>query len=625
VASWNRGAERIKGYRASEIIGRHFSTFYPPEDIAAGKPERELVEAREHGRAEDEGWRLRKDGTRFWASVVITALRDDDGNLVGFGKVTRDLTERRELEEELRHSEERFRTLVDSVTDYAICMLDPSGQVTTWNSGAQRMKGYRADEILGRNFEIFFPEEARRAGKPKLELEIARRDGHFTEEGWRVRKDGTRFWANVVVAAIYAANGEHRGFAKVTRDLTAQRAAEEMERNLLVAEAGRAAAERLAQQAAEANRVKDEFLATVSHELRTPLNAIVGWTKLLLQRNLDPAVARGIAVIDRNADAQAQLIDDILDVSRIITGKLRIELHPMDLRSVTKDAIDVVRPSADAKQISLQLVVESPDCLLIGDPARLRQVAWNLLSNAVKFTPKGGSITVTIRNWDSRVVLIVSDTGRGIGPDFLPYVFDRFKQEEGSTTRRIGGLGLGLALVRHIVELHGGIVEVASELGKGSTFTVTLPIRAVTFPTDGPISSERNKAASMAGILAGLCILIVDDEPDARELVKVVLESADAQVETAASAKEATDILTRLKPHVVISDIAMPEQDGYSLMRHIRDQVGLRVPTIALTAHTRPEDQTKALEAGFTTHVGKPVHPDDLIRAVKNLVAVMHH
>jgi PAS domain S-box-containing protein len=516
--------------------------------------------------------------------------------------------------------------LVDSVTDYAIYMLDPTGKVTTWNSGAQRMKGYRADEIVGRSFEVFFPEEARQAGKPKLELEIARREGHFTEEGWRVRKDGTRFWANVVVSAIYAENGEHRGFAKVTRDLTAQRAAEETERNLLVAEAARAAAERLAEQAAEANRVKDEFLATVSHELRTPLNAIVGWTKLLLQRSLDPAVARGIAVIDRNADAQAQLIDDILDVSRIITGKLRIDLHPMDLRTVTKDAIDVVRPSADAKQIKLDLALECQDCLLIGDPTRLRQVAWNLLSNAVKFTAKGGSITVTIRNWDSRIVLIVSDTGRGIGPDFLPYVFDRFKQEEASTTRRIGGLGLGLALVRHIVELHGGTVEVVSELGKGSTFTVSLPVRAVVSTTEGPVSSERHKnVSSMAGILAGLCILIVDDEPDARELVRVVLESADAQVETAASANEAIEILTRLKPHIVISDIAMPEQDGYALMRHIREQVGLRVPTIALTAHTRAEDQTKALAAGFTTHVGKPVNPDDLIRAVKNLVAVMHH
>lgn len=623
VSSWNRGAERIKGYRADEIIGRHFSIFYPPEDIEAGRPAHELLESARSGRFEDEGWRLRKDGSRFWASVVTAALHDDDGRLVGFAKVTRDLSERRKIEEELRHSEGRFRLLIESVSDYAIYMLDPTGQITTWNAGAQRMKGYRADEILGRNFEIFFPEEDRLRDKPRLELEAARIEGRFEDEGWRIRSDGTRFWANVVVAAIHDANGEHRGFAKVTRDLTSHRAAEETQRNLLYAEAARVAAEKLAEQAAEANRIKDEFLATVSHELRTPLNAIVGWTKLLLQKELDASVAHGIAVIDRNAEAQAQLIDDILDVSRIITGKLRIEPLPIDLAVTTREAMDVVRPSAEAKDIKLELVQETPDCFLVGDPGRLRQVIWNLLANAVKFTAKGGTITVRLGIHQSRLVLSVTDTGRGIAPEFLPYVFDRFKQEESSTTRRFGGLGLGLALVRHIVELHGGIVEVSSVLGKGSVFTVTLPVRAVATVT--PAADKAKPASSMTGMLRGFRILIVDDEPDARELVKVVLESADAQVDVAGSVREAMELLGRDRPDVVVSDIAMPEQDGYSLMRWIREQAKLTIPTIALTAYTRAEDQTEALAAGFTTHVGKPVNPEDLVRAVKNLAVLTHH
>src|SRR5581483_7729761 len=318
ITTWNPGAERIKGYAANEIIGKHFSIFYPEEDLAWDKPGYELKVASETGRFEDEGWRLRKDGTRFWANVVITALRDKTGTLVGFGKVTRDLTERKQAEEELRKSEERFRLMVSSVKDYAIFMLDPTGHVATWNAGAQNIKGYTEDEICGKHFSIFHPEEEVKRGKPQWELDVATREGRMEDEGWRVRKDGSRFWASVVITAIRDEDGRLLGFGKVTRDLTERKEAEEQRLQLAREQVARAEAE-------AANRAKDEFLATVSHELRTPLNAILGWGRVLRSGKFDQeTVSRALETIERNAKAQAQLIEDLLDVSRIISGKLRL-------------------------------------------------------------------------------------------------------------------------------------------------------------------------------------------------------------------------------------------------------------------------------------------------------------
>ncbi len=621
ILTWNRGAELIKGWKPDEIIGRHFSTFYPPEDIAAKKPERELVEVIAKGRIEDEGWRLRKDGTRFWANVVITALRDESGNLRGFAKVTRDLSARYAVDEALRKSEERFRLLVEAVGDYAIYMLDRAGCVTTWNLGAERMKGYLSAEVVGRHFSIFFPDEARQAGIPEHELEVAAKEGRFEDEGWRLRKDGTRFWANVVVTALRAPSGELVGYAKVTRDLTARRTAEETERNLMHAQAAREAAEGVAKKAEEANRIKDEFLATVSHELRTPLNAILGWARILRQRQLEPTVAKGVEVIDRNAEAQVKLIEDILDVSRIVTGKLRVETRPTDLLTIAQEAIEVIRPSASAKQIAVHLDAAQDKLIVAGDPERLRQVAWNLLSNAVKFTDPRGTITIRVEKDASMVTLSVTDTGRGIARDFLPYVFDRFQQADASTTRRFGGLGLGLALVRHIIELHGGTVHAESAgPGQGATFTITIPVHAIAS------ADEAKSAAAASGtkppVLSDLRVLIVDDDPDARELLTAVLQGAGAITETAANAEEAMEKMRRFRPQVLVSDIGMPEEDGYSLMRRLRDldpTDGGRIPSVALTAYTRGEDRSKSLAAGFTTHMGKPVIPEELVATVANL------
>jgi PAS domain S-box-containing protein len=947
VATWNVGARRLKGYDPDEIIGKHFSLFYPLEDRAAGTPETILETVRQTGRFEGEGWRVRKDGSRFWANVVITSLLDERDKLLGFAKVTRDLTDRQRTLDALRRSEERFRLLVESVGDYAIYMLDEAGHVATWNLGAERLKRYSAHEIIGKNFAIFFPEADIAAGKPARELAEARASGRFEDEGWRIRKDGSRFWANAVVTAAYDPHGRLVGFAKVTRDLTARREAEETARRLVAEQAARKAAqdaeaelraseerfrslsrrleivldgmadgmtvqdrsgrivvansaaakifgfdsaealidasvnvldhfdlldengralppeelpsyrvlvgerasaanihlrrresgeeawfalratavlgndgaaelainiwhdvterhrrERQAQYLAEAatalstsldddamlsrlahlfvpslgdwctifllegdqlreaaathhevgkpalaaayrrrypldpahaggvwdvirsgrsrtmnrlsdevlagvttdpdalamlkaigirsvvivpllardrvlgamtvvtansdrryepndvalleelgrragvalenaqlyraarsaaevadaaSRAKDEFLATVSHELRTPLTAILGWSRLLKDRVTDASVLKPVDVIHRNAEAQVRIIDDILDVSRVITGKFKLELKAADLVLITREALDVVRPSAIAKKLHIEFAAAAESCMLVADPERLRQAVWNLLSNAVKFTDSKGAIHVALEQVNSTAVLTVADTGAGIDPAFLPFVFDRFRQADASTTRRVGGLGLGLALVRHIVELHGGAVSVASDgLGKGSTFAIRLPIRAVA-PVETGTPAPSPAVPIQGRLLSGIRVLVIDDEDDARELLTEVLRQQGGIVEAAASAEAGFRAFQRFRPHVLVSDIGMPNEDGLSFMRRVRSQLaaeGGAVPSLALSAFAREEDMRRALAAGYTTHRGKPVEPGTLAAIVAELAGL---
>jgi signal transduction histidine kinase/CheY-like chemotaxis protein len=389
------------------------------------------------------------------------------------------------------------------------------------------------------------------------------------------------------------------------------------------------AAQDAATRAEEASRVKDEFLATVSHELRTPLNAIVGWSTLLRGRVLDPAIAKPLEVIYRNAQSQVKIIEDILDLSRVITGKFSLEPKPTDLVAIARDTLEVVRPSAIAKNITLEFRPQADCCLLVADSERLRQVIWNLLSNAVKFTGGEGTVQLLVSQEGSSIALTVKDTGKGIEPTFLPFVFDRFRQADSSKSRRTGGLGLGLALVRHIVELHGGRVAAGSEgLGRGASFTVTLPVRAVVpavTPDEPSVPRLDGLLKQPSMTLTRVRVLVVDDEADARDLIASVLVDAGASVATARSAAEGFDSLKQSRPDVLVSDIGLPGEDGLSFIQRVRGLApadGGRVPALALTAYARETDRTQALTAGFTTHIGKPVDPAALVSAVSNLAVL---
>jgi PAS domain S-box-containing protein len=468
VMSWNPGAQRFKGYTRDEIVGRHFSTFYPPEDIAAGKPDWELEVAEAEGRLEDEGWRVRKDGTRFWANVVITALRDDMGTLVGFAKVTRDLTQRRQVEESLRASEERFRLLVQSVKDYAIFMLDPAGIVTSWNDGAQRIKGYAASEILGRHFSTFFPAEDVAAGKPALELEAAIRQGSVEDEGWRVRKDGTRFWADVVITAIRNPQGELIGFTKVTRDLTERREAEAR-----ALEAARRAAE-----AEAANRAKGEFLAAMSHELRTPLNAIGGYAELLTM-GIGGSVTQEqqdyLQKIQRSQRHLLNIINDLLNFSRLEAGQVEYHLGPVPVGESIQTVATMLAPQATEKGIALVLGPCVEGLTARADRVKAEQIILNLCSNAVKFTGAGGRVQVGCAARGGQVEVTVADTGVGIPADQVERIFEPFVQLGRGLTSQHEGTGLGLAISRDLARAMGGDLRVVSQEGRGSTFTLSLP------------------------------------------------------------------------------------------------------------------------------------------------------
>jgi PAS domain S-box-containing protein len=630
VLTWNAGARRFKGYRADEIIGQHFSKFYPPEALARGLPQHELEVAKDTGVFEDEGWRVRKDGSLFWANVVITAMRGSEGQLIGFAKVTRDLTQRRANEEALRRSEERFRLLVEGVSDYAIFMLDANGRVATWNVGAQRIKGYSADEIIGQHFSIFYPPDVRESGWPEHELRVAAEKGSFVDDGWRLRKDGTTIWANVTITALRDDTGRLVGFAKLTRDLTERKRAEALE----IASQQREEmleAERSARMAAQrATRIKDEFLATLSHELRTPLNAILGWTQLLRRAETnDPHhVKRAIEVIERNARAQVQLIEDLLDLSRIMAGKIRLDLQQIAVPEVVQAAIDSAMPAAEAKDIRLTAILDPTPLTISADGARLQQVVWNLLTNAIKFTPKGGQVQVRLQRANSDIELSVSDTGIGIPASYLPHVFDRFSQRDSSTTRTYGGLGLGLAICKQLVELHGGTIRATSPGdGQGSTFHVQLPWSVVQLEDEDlqrspPTVQALQVEAVALPRLGGVHVFVIDDEPDARELLHRVIEEQGARVTSFDNAEAALAALQQTKPTVIISDISMPTMDGYQLMRALRageSRVG-RVPALALTAFARAEDRKRSLLAGYQAHLAKPFDVAELILVVADLV-----
>ncbi|HEY4015832.1 MAG TPA: PAS domain S-box protein [Polyangiaceae bacterium] len=587
--------------------------------------------ALESGQPWEDEFRLRRhDGQFHWFLSRAMPLRDASGRIVRwFGtNVDIDVAKRsaervsQEAQAQLRWSEAKFHQLVDAISDYAIFMLDSTGRVASWNPGVEKIKGYTEEEILGQHLSIFYTPEDRAAGKPDKILETVRREGRFEDESWRVRKDGSRFWANVVITALRDEKGELTGFAKVTRDLTARRAAEENERRLAQEQLARAASEAARKEMERVNRAKDEFLATMSHELRTPLNAITGWATILRRKPRDEEkLDRGLEVIERNAEAQTRLVSDLMDVSRIISGKLQLEIRRTEVLPLIFAAADVVRPAAEGKGMRLVVDVDPDIGATMADPDRLQQVMWNLLINAIRYTPRGGRVTVSGDRSASGIVIRVQDSGAGIAPEHLPRVFDRFMQADASTTREHGGLGLGLSIVRHLVEAHGGTVEAHSEgLGRGATFTVKLPIRAVnTVKAQAPPPARAADTAEPGTSLRDVRILIVDDDRDSLDVLREVLGSAGAQVTMATNAREAFDAVDGGAAfELIISDIGMPEVDGYSLLRRIRSRErDADIPAIALTAYAHASDAEHARRAGFQEHLTKPVDERELLRAVR--------
>ncbi len=453
VSTWNAGAERIKGYREDEIVGKHFSRFYPPEAVAAGMPARLLALAARDGRVEDEGWRVRKDGSRFWANVIITAVRDHEGAVVGFAKVTRDLTERKAVEDALRRSEHTFQLLVDSIQNYAVFMLDPDGRVASWNAGAERIKGYPAHEIIGANFSTFYPPEDVAQGKPRWELEMAERDGRHEDEGWRVRKDGTRFWANAVVSAMRDAHGTLIGFAKVTRDLTERR--------------------RVEQALAQSNQELERFSYSVSHDLRAPLRAISGYAQALFQDHaaqLDTEGKRLLTVIRDSAKLGGELIDALLDFSRV--GRQALARAPVDLRALTENVVSELRQTHGPVAVEVVLTPLPPTS---GDAALLRNVLINLIGNAFKFSANRAHPKVEIgaQQDGAEVTYYVKDNGVGFDMQHTGKLFGVFQRLH--RPDEFEGTGVGLALAQRIIQRHGGRIWAEGKVNEGATFFFTLP------------------------------------------------------------------------------------------------------------------------------------------------------
>ena len=584
VATWNAGAQRIKGYSAEEIIGRHFSTFYPPEAVAAQWPQQELEMAKRDGRFEDEGWRLRKDGTRFWANVIITALYDRAGVLRGFGKVTRDLTERRAHEERVRASEERFRMLVEGVRDYAIFMLDPQGRVVSWNAGAQRIKGYQPEEIIGQHFSVFYPPEALERGWPEYELSVARKDGRFEDEGWRVRKDKSLFWANVVVTPLHGDDGVLRGYSKVTRDMTERKHVEALE---------------------EGRRQMSEFLAMLGHELRNPLAPIRNAVHVMARKKLDPTASEWCRdVIDRQVSQLARLVDDLLDVTRITSGKIIVHKAPIDLNAAVERAIESTRPMIDARRHTLKVALADEPVIVEGDMVRLSQAILNLLNNAAKYTPEGGVISCTVKRESRNALVSVRDNGVGIPRDLLPKIFELFVQGDRSLDRSEGGLGVGLTLVDRLVRLHGGTVHAESGgPGMGSEFIVRLPLAAQTVP-----AGDQETLKAPEALESARRVLVVEDNRDAADTLAAAVRSWGHVVQVAYDGMSALDSARDFRPDVALLDIGLPGLNGYQLADRLKAQFGDDdILLIAVSGYAQEEDLERSLNAGIARHFAKPV------------------
>ena len=638
VVSWSEGAQLIEGYRAEEIIGAPCSRFFTPEAIERGWPAHELQMAATEGRFEDEGWRVRKDGSRYWANVVLTALRDRNSKLLGFCKISRDLSERRRQDEALRQSQERFRLLIESVQEYAICMLDGAGHVMSWNAGAKKILGYDPAEIIGKHFSRFYLPEAIHRGDPWQQLEAARLHGRLENEGLRVRNDGTVFSAHELIAPVHDSEGRLRGYSHITHDLTRLRHMRALE---------------------DSGRRMNEFLAVLSHELRNPLAPIRHAAALLQRRPLPDATLGQIsAIIDHQVAHLSRVVDDLMDVSRVVLGRITIMHAAVEIALVVTRALELVMPLLQQRAQTLHVAPFDATLAVTGDLLRLTQVMSNLLDNATKYTPEGGEIWLSVQRAGNEVQITVRDSGRGISAERLAHVFDFFGESDRSAVRGDGGLGVGLGFTRRLVELHGGRIAANSDgVGLGARFVVTLP--AVTdagrdrdrdsdrdsdrddaahpgdpgrakvagqpapvglaAPAGQPALAERQQAeASGTGPIhppaPGRRVLVVDDNIDSAASLMMLLQALGHEVAMAHDGIEALEQAERFAPDTVLLDIGLPRLDGYEVARRLRAQAQRHYLLIALTGWGQEEDRARARAAGFDHHLVKPVDLDQLGR-----------
>ena len=598
VLTWNLGAQRIKGYAPEEIIGRHFSTFYTRDAVDSGWPDRELQSATAEGSFEDEGWRVRKDGSRFWANVFITALRDEDGRLLGFSKITRDLSERKHNEEVLRQSEERFRLLIEGVVDYAIYMLDPDGTISSWNAGAEAIEGYSRGEVIGKHFSRFHPQEDLAAGKPWMELAQARRLGRAEEEGWRVRKNGERFWARVVLSALLDSEGNLRGFANVTQDLSTRRHVQDLE---------------------AAARNVQEFIAVLAHELRNPLAPIRTAVHAMAQLPAGSAEYETLrGTIDRQSAQLAHIIDDLIDISRITTGSISIERQPVDMLEVVRRAVETSTPFIEVGKHVLGVDLPQLPLKVRGDLLRLTQLLTNILNNAARYTPPGGKIDVIARAEAKYAVVTVRDNGQGIEPHMMDRIFQMFVQGVSPLERVGGGLGIGLALARKLAELHEGFIEVYSAgPGRGSEFTVRIPLMQNTGARIGRIDAS---VYAPKRPNEPLRILVVDDNVDAAISLDMLLKVMGHESRVAHDGMAVMEMIEEYRPAVVLLDIGLPVMDGYEVARRLQPlRKAWPFRLVAVTGWGQEADKQKSRDAGFDLHLVKPVGLQELSEVLEGV------
>ena len=629
VRYMNGPAETLTGWLADEAIGQPLADVFrivnettrqPVENPAA------LVMRSGHivGLANHTVLIDRNGGDRPIADSAAP-IRNVNGEIIGVVLVFHDVSEQRRAEEAIAEQREWFETTLESIGD-AVIATDVQGRVAFMNPIAEHLTGWRLAEARGKPCADVFNiinENTRRAVQSPVTRVLA--EGTvvgLANHTVLITADGTERPIDDSGAPIRSRDGRVIGVVLVFRDVSERRRAElerrdaafDRERLLEAERAARADAER-------ASRVKDEFVAMVSHELRTPLNAILGWTQLMTNPGTGPdVVGRGLEVISRNTRLQAQLISDLLDVSRIVSGKLRFDVEPVDLVPVVNDAIDTVQRDADDKHIRLERDLDEDVGTIAGDAARMQQIVWNLLSNAIKFTPEAGRIVVRLRRTGGDAEIRVEDSGVGIRPEFLPHIFDRFQQADQSITRRFGGLGLGLSIVKYLVELHGGSIRAESDgIGRGTTFTIVVPTSAAERAAARPIADRRSQDVRLRDSLKGIRILVVEDEFDTGEFLDRFLRSHGADVMVARSAPEALSRLADRRVDLVVGDIGLPEVDGYDLMQRIRQlpaDAGGAIPAIALTAYARTEDRTRAFRAGYQAHLAKPIEPAELIATI---------